>query len=295
MNPLELPGLARLATGSGGLPRYEITTPEGEAHVYLHGAHVTHFAPAGKRPVLFMSEASRFEPGFPIRGGIPIVFPWFGLREGLPQHGFARTRSWTPESLVHQADGRVALTLSLKPDAETEAIWTEPNRWALSYRVIVGPELALELAIENRGLTPFRCEEALHTYFQVGDVRQIEVRGLENAPYHDKDDGMKPKRRGPDPERFVEAETTHLYMNTTATAEIVDPVERRRIVVEKENCRSTVVWTPMSERAKAISDLGDGEWPFLVCVETGNVFDDTLEIAPGQRHVSRTVLRCEDL
>ncbi len=28
------------------------------------------------------------------RGGIPILFPWAGALEGLPQHGFARDLKW---------------------------------------------------------------------------------------------------------------------------------------------------------------------------------------------------------
>lgn len=295
MNSLEIPGIARLAPGQGGLPRYEITTPGGEAHIYLYGAHVTHFAPTGQKELIFLSKESHFEPGKAIRGGVPVIFPWFGLRENAPQHGFVRTQNWTPELLTQLPDGSVTLTLRLDSNAETLAIWGEPHTWTLRHRITVGATLTLELEIENRGTAPFRCEEALHTYFQIGDVRQTQVSGLEGAEYYDKIDSMRRKRQGSDPIRFGADETTQFYTNNTQTCVIIDPVEQRRIFVAKTNSASTMVWTPMSVTAQKIPDMGDNEWPNMVCVETGNVIDDTLTLAPGQRHSTRTILRCEKL
>ena len=46
-----------------------VATPLAAAEIYLHGAHVTHFQPTGQKSVLFMSGASKFEPGKAIRGG----------------------------------------------------------------------------------------------------------------------------------------------------------------------------------------------------------------------------------
>src|SRR3954447_25415111 len=88
----ETPGVAQFAYGPGGLIRLEITTRFATAHIYLHGAHVTHFQPAGFSPVLFLSPASRFAPDKAIRGGVPVIFPWFGphpKESSLPMHGFA--------------------------------------------------------------------------------------------------------------------------------------------------------------------------------------------------------------
>src|SRR5262245_5273392 len=89
----EVPGAVRFEEGQNGLPRVALTGAGGEAHVYLHGAHVTHYAPTGQAPVLFTSARSFFTLDKAIRGGIPVIFPWFGARAGhpsAPQHGFAR-------------------------------------------------------------------------------------------------------------------------------------------------------------------------------------------------------------
>src|ERR1044071_5235731 len=89
-----LPRVTQLE-GRGDLPMLEIPTRWSTAEIYLHGAHVTHFKRHDEPPLLFLSQCSRFEPDAPIRGGIPIIFPWFGKPAGQPgQHGFARNRDW---------------------------------------------------------------------------------------------------------------------------------------------------------------------------------------------------------
>jgi len=79
---------------------------------YLHGAHVTKFQPKGQKPVLFMSAKSMFEPGKPIRGGVPICFPWFGARQDGqpgPAHGFARLVEWELVSTEPTNEGGVEI------------------------------------------------------------------------------------------------------------------------------------------------------------------------------------------
>src|ERR1700677_2893658 len=81
-------------TGKGNLPLLKISAPRSTAEIYLHGAHITHFQKNGEPPLLFLSPQSRFGEGEAIRGGIPIILPWFGSREGEPSHGLARTLTW---------------------------------------------------------------------------------------------------------------------------------------------------------------------------------------------------------
>jgi glucose-6-phosphate 1-epimerase len=244
-----------------------------------------------------MSAQSVFAPGKAIRGGVPVIFPWFGPRQGdaaAPAHGFARTRSWTPESISQLPGGEVIVILRLEPDATSRALWSEPHDWILRHRVTLGAALTLELEIENRGAAPMRCEEALHTYFQVSDIHGVRVHGLEEAEYHDKADGMRRKRQNGEPISFT-CETDRSYVNTARECVIDDPGLHRRIIVEKTGSQSTVVWNPWIAKARAMADFGDDEWLRMVCVETGNIADNTLEIAPGARHVTRTVLHSQAL
>ncbi len=69
-----IPGVAEVCEGNGALPRVQITSAFGSGEMYLHGAHVTSWKPAGNNEdeVLFVSTKSRWQEGQAIRGGIPI-------------------------------------------------------------------------------------------------------------------------------------------------------------------------------------------------------------------------------
>ncbi len=94
LRKFEIPGRVTFAGGNGGLPKINITTGRSTAEIYLHGAHITGFQKNGEPPLLFLSAKSHFAPGQPIRGGVPICFPWFGNRDGQPSHGFAYAFRW---------------------------------------------------------------------------------------------------------------------------------------------------------------------------------------------------------
>ena len=81
--------------GEGGLTRARLELAAGTAEVYLHGAHVAAWRPADQPPVLWLSRQARFAEGEPIRGGVPICFPWFGPKPDdpeAPSHGRVRQR-----------------------------------------------------------------------------------------------------------------------------------------------------------------------------------------------------------
>jgi glucose-6-phosphate 1-epimerase len=80
-------GLVKAAISLGGMA----------GELYLQGAQVTAWQPPGERPILFTSPNAVFAAGKAVRGGIPIIFPWFGPNRrapSAPQHGFARTATW---------------------------------------------------------------------------------------------------------------------------------------------------------------------------------------------------------
>lgn len=290
LSRLEIPGLATFEAGEGGLLRLAINSPLASAHIYLHGAHVTHFQPKVAAPVLFMSRQSYFAPGKPIRGGVPLIFPWFGPRAGYPDapaHGFARTNEWTVESLTVDGDQVVTAVFQLLANDATRAAW--PHDFALRFRVTVGRTLTMTLETENTGSTPFTFEDALHTYFVVSDVRQTATTGLENTDYLDKNDGMMRKTQGPEPIRITQ-ETDRLYENTRTTCALDDVGMKRRITVEKSGSNTSVVWNPWIAKAAAMPDFGDDEWPAMLCIETVNAGVNAIELAPGQTHSTRAVI-----
>ena len=286
----EIPGVAEFESGSGSLVRLAVRSPLAEAHIYLHGAHVTHFQPQGAAPVLFVSRESLFAPSKPIRGGVPVIFPWFGPRAGQPQapaHGFARTSEWQVESLAVDGDGVVTVVLQLQPNGQSSDLF--PHDFTLTHRVVVGHSLTMTLEVKNTGAEPFQFEEALHTYLAVGDVRETATTGLEGADYLDKTDGMKRKNQGADPIRITQ-ETDRVYENTRTTCVAHDPKLNRRLTVEKSGSHTTVVWNPWIAKAAAMADFGDDEWPQMLCIETANASADAITLDPGKSHAMRAVI-----
>src|SRR5436309_14893009 len=118
----EIPGRVRLLEGNGEMAKIEAVTDWSTAEIYLHGAHVTDFQKKGEAPLLFTSQFSRFMANQPIRGGVPIVFPWFGPREGEPTHGFARSSHWELHEAVTLPDGGATLRFHL-PELPESAVW----------------------------------------------------------------------------------------------------------------------------------------------------------------------------
>jgi glucose-6-phosphate 1-epimerase len=250
-----------------GLIRIQVHLDSAAAIVYLHGAHVTHWQPAGQTPVIFLSEKSEFAAGKAIRGGVPICFPWFGARsdgQTGPSHGFARIQDWelTFAALIPGEEDRLHLAFTLGPTELSRSLGFDKFR--VAYEVIVGATLTLRLTVANMGDGPLHIEEALHAYFAVGDVRQTPLTGLEGAKYLDKTDGMREKS-APDGPLQLTGETDRVFPATTAAVTIHDDVNVRTIAVEKTGSATTVVWNPWSELAAKLADLPDDAWPGFVC------------------------------
>jgi len=284
----EIPGIAKIVDGRGGLPCVRITSPRASGEIYLHGAHVTSWQPAGAAEVLYVSAKSKWQSGTAIRGGVPVCFPWFSTRADDPRspaHGLVRTKSWQLEGITH-ADHDVTAALSTTADESTRKTWF--GDFHLLFCATFGEQLRLELIVTNRGTTSIRFEEALHSYFRVGNIEAARMRGLNGVAYIDKTSAGREKHQHGD--IAISAETDRIYRNTLATVEIEDPAARRRILVAKEDSRDTVVWNPWSEKAKAMADLGADEWRQFVCVETCNVGDRAINLAPAQAHTMTALI-----
>lgn len=261
--------------GRGGLPMVQVQTPWSAAEIYLLGASVTHFQLHGEPPLLFLSEQSRFMPDAPIRGGIPIIFPWFGKPEGqTSQHGFARVRSWELVDTRKQPDGSVIVHFRLPASAELHSI-------LLEYIVTVGKSLTAELVVTNHSEHAFRFENCLHTYFTVGDINQVRVTGLRGVDYLDALANRAQTPERDDAIRFT-GEVDRIYINSPHPVEIHDAHLKRVIHVTKEGANATVVWNPWIAKAMAMADFGDAEYQRMVCVESGNVANNALSLPPGQ-------------
>jgi glucose-6-phosphate 1-epimerase len=317
-NKFAIPGVLAFDKTASGLVVARVTAPAAEATIYLQGAHVTHWKPAGLAPAIFLSQRAEFVPGKPIRGGVPIIFPWFAERhDGKtgPQHGFARISEWDlafaamsgPES-----DPALHLAFTLAPNELSRSLGYD--HFKLGYRVSIGRTLTLELGVQNdsgnggahgggpaaataqadqaAGGAPLVFEQALHTYYAVADARQVSIDGLGGATYIDKVDEMKRKVQPAGALRF-EGRTDSPYLNTTATCVLHDPVGGRKFTVAKSGSQSTVVWNPWKEFTANMADMEPDAWLHMTAIETANVADNTVTLKPGDTHTLRADISIE--
>lgn len=276
---VNVPGVHGLV-GPGGLPILEVATPACRARIALLGAHLMSWAPAGEAEVLWMSGKSHFENGKPIRGGVPVCFPWFG---GLPDpaqpaHGFVRSQPFDLVSVENRAD-HVFIALEITEARVSAPAWPHPYRLRMEFEL--GRTLVVRRLVSNSGRDPFTFTGALHTYFTVGDVRDLKVHGFDKTPYVDRLSNENLTQQGP---ITFQAETDRIHLPHPGSAEIEDPRMKRRIRISSKGSASTVVWNPWTAKAERMPDYGDHEWPGMVCVETANALTDAVTVAGGARH-----------
>lgn len=268
----------------GGLTIARVTSELCDATIFLQGAHLVHWQPAGQEPVFYLSPKSELKAGKAIRGGVPVVFPWFGERKGErtdgPKHGFARTSVWEL-AFAAVADGDVHLTFILSPNDSTRSLGYDSFR--LAYELILSTNLTLRLSVANEGDTPFHFEEAFHSYFQVGDAEQVQITGLGDTEYLDKTENDARKRQDEDT-LTLHGETDRPYLSTTATVGLQDKAMNRQIAVAKRSSMTTVVWNPWKEGSAKLTDLPEDGWKKFVAVETANALENGITLRPREVH-----------
>jgi glucose-6-phosphate 1-epimerase len=279
-----------LHDGDGGLAFISVQNQAARAKICLLGATVMEYQPAGAEPVLWTSPNSRFAVGTPIRGGIPVCWPWFGqsATPGLPAHGFVRTLLWEVSRAEEESAEQTLVELACHENEETLKLW--PHAFNLRLRVHVGAELRVELETSNRGALEFDFSAALHTYFAISDIGDIQIDGLEKTPFLSKVHNFA---------RFVESaplrigeQVDRVYLDTETACTIHDAAGRR-IVVEKYGSRTTVVWNPWAKLAAEMADLGPETYRKYVCLETVVGPQEEMKLAAGETHVLKQRIRVE--
>lgn len=263
---------------SCGFPVASLVCKYGAAEVSLYGAQVMTYRATGQGPVLFLSDKAVYEKGKAIRGGIPLCWPWFGRREGLPAHGFARTSMWRVLSTSY-CDESVELTLGMTDTPESKEIF--PYSFAVQLRINLGQSLEMELITRNAGIAPLPLSPAFHPYFRVMRLPEISIGDIDGGRYESFTDGSKGEISG---ERKIVEATDMLVYTPRNHAEINDPVLSRKIDITFSGAKSIVVWNPGEEACRAISDLDDEAYTRFVCVEPAISGKDAVTVKPGERH-----------
>lgn len=256
-----------------------------DADICLYGAQVTNFRPQKTMEILWMSPESKFEEGIPIRGGIPVCFPWFGPHKtdkNKPQHGFARLMYWNVIETATLPSAETKVVLQLCSDNETKKYWDFDFCAELS--IIVGKMLTVNLKVTNTSAIPFEYSCALHSYYNISSIEEITIQGLMNKRYFNQLDGLEYVQESELLE-IKNAETRH-YLDVENECIIKDPIFRRRIKVAKAGSNVTTIWNPGEETCISINDIPDDGFHSFVCIEAVNAFNNVINLAPGESHTT---------
>ncbi len=278
----------RFKTGKGGMIVIEIQNNQASAIISLQGAQLLSWIPKGEEDVIWLSEDASFAPGKSIRGGVPICWPWFGAHGSTtkeanpdyPAHGFARTTNWEVICTEDLDSDRTRITFITLPQAENVQMW--PAETSVQFQLTIGKKLEIELITHNNGSEPITIGQALHTYFNVGDVSNVLLHGLDNTDYLDKLEDFRLKvQHGP---VTINEEVDRIYLDTTTECVIEDKTLNRNIIINKCGSHSTVVWNPWQETAAKMGDLGEEGFKKMLCVESCNAAEDVVTIEPAKAH-----------
>jgi glucose-6-phosphate 1-epimerase len=268
-----------IVPGKNGMSTVLLSHPSGSsADVYLNGAHVTSWIPAGGREVLFMGKTATFAPGDPIRGGIPVVWPQFANTGPLPQHGFARKTEWQLAENDESADDPSSVKLVLTDDHRTRDQWPYHFRTELTV-TIDDKSLAVKLAAFNTGDELFSFTAALHTYIAVADIRETAIRGFTGKWYLDKTQGGN-ETKDEAKKLVISDETDRVYLKSPKKVEVEDRGNERRIEIRAAGFKDAVVWNPWAEKVTGFIGLDPTDYMKMVCIEAAQI-GSPVELKPG--------------
>ncbi|MHC2146365.1 D-hexose-6-phosphate mutarotase [Pseudomonas sp. 210_17 TE3656] len=276
----------------GVLNCWRITSDTAELLVAQQGAQVLSYQRIGEPPLLLLSEQATFKQGKSVRAGVPVCWPWFGKLERNPAavqamyhgedplaHGLVRGRDWQLLGIEGSGDSvRAEFTL---PETQGDLPgW--PHNVELKLSIVMGEQLTITLSSYNLDNVPVTISQALHSYFAVSDVREVVVEGVDGLSYIETLADWEQRTQQGD--LGFAGETDRIYLQTPEQLSIVDPNWNRRICLNSSGSRSAVIWNPWIARAAELPDMADDGWQRMLCIETANVWDDVVTLAPGATH-----------
>lgn len=224
----------------------QIDHPACTALVAYQGAQLLQWTPKGAaESLLWMTPEHFWQPGRPIRGGIPLCWPWFGKVDS-PSHGFARLLNWTLIEHEETSD-KVGLVFELKSSSKTLTYWPHPFVLRLHHQLGETYQAWLEIDCDHP------TTGALHTYLALSDITQVSIENLE---------AQLLSLKGP---------VDQIYPNAPSLTVLKDPVRKHQIQLEHQNASDLVLWTPWQQGAEKLKDMHDDDYKKFVCIETAAI------------------------
>lgn len=257
-----------------------------QATLTTHGATVLSFIPktgsSAGEDIIWVSPAALYDGKKPVRGGVPVCWPWFGAHpteQGMPAHGVVRNATWQLEAVNALENGIIEVIMSISASEQTLALW--PHAFNLSLRVEIGEQLAMTLTTHNPNAYDLEITEALHTYFAVADCQNTVIKGLDKAVHLNKLEEVPAEAQEGDV--TLKPPMDSVYLGQLGPMTFEDVNHHRTICIE-QNGQSAVVWSPGPEGVKGFADIPDQVWSTFMCVEAGNVLGNSVTVPSESKH-----------
>lgn len=259
------------------LPCFRLQLGHATAVISAYGAQLLSYCPHPQQEVLWLSSEATWHNHTAIRGGVPVCWPWFGPAASqlnpdnvsLPNHGLVRNRLWQLEAHQITADS-ISLTLLITLND-------------LPY-IDGSCELRLTVTLTEHQLTlrlhcnqPMLRQAALHSYFNIGNIRHTTVSRLPRR-YHDK--VQQTIVDNATTELTIQEETDRIYQQPGAELLIQTPGQHLQL--KQHGHDATVVWNPWQQKSRQLSDVTDDGYLHFVCVESASLSlaqADTLDLS----------------
>ncbi|MFQ3249870.1 MAG: glucose-6-phosphate 1-epimerase [Glaciecola sp.] len=269
----------------GKLSTLQISNEHCKAEISLFGAHLLSFIPcADNIDRLWVSPSAIYDKSKPIRGGVPICWPWFGpmypfsdqKSEPIPAHGFVRTQDW---HLVEIVESSTETRITLQPTQL--GLYEFSEHLSVSLVISFSDKCSLELITENNSLEPAKITAALHTYFNITDINRTSIQGIEGKYIDQTNNGTVTEQSLP---YSINDETDRIHLQDQSNQfnEIEVKGAQTTINIVQQGHDSVVVWNPWAEKSKSMLDMGQDAYLSMLCVEAS--ITQGLNVEGKQQH-----------
>lgn len=268
------------------LPCVKLQFGQATAVIALYGAQVLSYQPRNNQEILWLSPLATWHNQTPIRGGVPICWPWFGAispilnpeRLALPNHGLVRTQLWQLKA-KHCSAESVSVTLEIT--IAYQPWFGKKTNTAAKIVLQLQLTLAKQLQINLRCNDVIVQQAALHSYFKIEDISKAQVQPL--------------------PLTYIDTTCAQVVTSKANTATFCTEVDRiyqhsgpmlkiqnsnLSVGIEQIGHDATVIWNPWRERSAKMTDLTEQSYKEFICVETAKLALDTAAPLNLTQHIT---------
>jgi len=256
---------AGLTKNADGLEYVTLVHPEtgASSEIYLLGGVVTSYKDADGTEFIAVRPDAKMDGSKPISGGLSHCWPQFGPGE-IQQHGFARNVNWTVKSMTD-----TSLVLEMAPSDYTKEIWDK--EFLCTFSVDLNDDkLSTKMVAENKGEEAFDFQAALHSYFTVSSLDNLEIAGsFEGKEFLNKmvgDGEMQTEERSA---ITISEEYDRVYSGVNDPVLNDKGTGKSLSVLNTAGWEDTVLWNPYGDEGMGYNNF--------VCVESVKFDPVTLE------------------